>query len=753
MPSWSTAFRSALVTLGLAFLAACGGAGGGGGSSGSGSYYHWSCNGDFECLQTNPTGQAAGTVGPVSGGQIGCESLMTFGRKFWGIPPATQSCDTSSNTPPAALVSITVTPGTLALPLGRTQQYTATGHYSDGTSRNITSEVSWTAKCGPSGLALCVPSNPATIDSGGLATALGTGSVTVRATLGSLSGSATLTVTSAVLASITVTPANPTINQYATQRFTATGHYSDGTTQVLPSAGWTSGTTSVATVGASSGVATGVAAGTSTISARFGNLSGSTELTVSAVALVSIAVTPSNPSVAKGLGLQLAAAGTYADGGVRDVTGQVQWVTDTPAVATVASGGRVTGVEVGSTTVSASLAGVTGGTTVTVTAATLQSITVTPPGPAVEVGLAVQLGATGLYSDGSTLDLTDQVTWSSGTLSVATVSGTGLATGVAAGSSLVAAAMGGISGSTSLTVYALGSRWVAGTGAGGGALPTAEALYGIAWTGSTFVAVGGNGTILTSPDGLAWTAQPSGVTATLYAVLWTGTQLVTVGTGGTVLTSPDGIAWTARSSGVSFVLYAVTWTGSQLVAVGNSGSTSVTSPDGITWTAVNAAIPPPGYNQYDQLAIAWDGARYYVSMVTISNYFQYYPTLYATSDLQNFTYIPNASGPYVYGMLWTGTELVAVQSGGGIMVSQDFTWTGRTSGTSAALRAVTWTGNQLSTPCYVVVGDAGTVLTSTDTIGWTVRTSGTANPLRAVAWSGSHFVAVGDAGTVLVTAP
>ncbi len=79
-------------------IAACGG-GGSSSSSGSNSsgnwYYHWNCNGDSECLATNSAGTPSGTAGPISGGQVGCNSLMTFGNKFWGIPPATQSCDKS----------------------------------------------------------------------------------------------------------------------------------------------------------------------------------------------------------------------------------------------------------------------------------------------------------------------------------------------------------------------------------------------------------------------------------------------------------------------------------------------------------------------------------------------------------------------------------------------------------------------------------------------------------------------------------
>ncbi len=68
---------------------------------------------------------------------------------------------------------------------------------------------------------------------------------------------------------------------------------------------------------------------------------------------------------------------------------------------------------------------------------------------------------------------------------------------------------------------------------------TSQILYGVAWSGSQFVAVGGGGTILTSPDGRAsWTAQHPGTERYLYGVAWSGSQFVAVGEGGTILTSP-----------------------------------------------------------------------------------------------------------------------------------------------------------------------------------------------------------------------
>jgi uncharacterized protein YjdB len=73
------------------------------------------------------------------------------------------------------------------------------------------------------------------------------------------------------------------------------------------------------------------------------------------------------------------------------------------------------------------------------------------------VGGKQQFAATGTYSDGSKQDLTNSATWTSSAPSIATINSTGLAAGVAAGSTTIQAASGSIYGSTTLTVTAQGS--------------------------------------------------------------------------------------------------------------------------------------------------------------------------------------------------------------------------------------------------------------------------------------------------------
>jgi autotransporter passenger strand-loop-strand repeat protein len=85
-------------------------------------------------------------------------------------------------------------------------------------------------------------------------------------------------------------------------------------------------------------------------------------------------------------------------------------------------------------------------------AVTLQSISVTPANPSATVGNSVTFTATGIFSDNSTEVLTGGVTWASSSTAVATIDSTGKATAVTAGPTTITANVGGVSGSTTLTV-------------------------------------------------------------------------------------------------------------------------------------------------------------------------------------------------------------------------------------------------------------------------------------------------------------
>jgi hypothetical protein len=345
----------------------------------------------------------------------------------------------------AVLASISVTPGTSSISLGRTQQFTATGTYSDNSTQDLTSSATWSSSA--AGIATV---------SAGLASSVAAGSTAIKATSGTLSGSATLTVTPAVLTAISVTPSAASIAAGTSQQFTAMGTYSDGSSKDLTrTANWSSSATGVASVNAM-GSASGLAQGGSTITAASGAISGSAALTVGPPSLVSITVTPANPSFAAGTTRPLQATGTYTDGSTLDLSASATWSTGSSSVAKVNAQGVATAVAVGNTTATATSGGVSGATVLTVTQATLVTLAITPAIPAIPLGTTQQFAATGTFTDGSTQDLTMTVQWSSDNSAVATISNTanarGLATSVATGNANITAASGSVTGSTTLAV-------------------------------------------------------------------------------------------------------------------------------------------------------------------------------------------------------------------------------------------------------------------------------------------------------------
>jgi len=111
------------------------------------------------------------------------------------------------------LSTIAVTPGGATISTGTTQQFTATGHYSDGSSLNLSGQVVWSS------------SNPtiASINGRGLSAALNPGTTLITATQGGISGSATVAIQ---------IPAPPLISNVAVSNVTSTGATISWTTNV-----------------------------------------------------------------------------------------------------------------------------------------------------------------------------------------------------------------------------------------------------------------------------------------------------------------------------------------------------------------------------------------------------------------------------------------------------------------------------------------------------------------------------------------
>lgn len=168
--------------------------------------------------------------------------------------------------------------------------------------------------------------------------------------------------------------------------------------------------------------------------------------------LVSIAISPHNPHVAKGLTQQLTAIATYSDHSTKDVTNQVTWTSAKPSVARISASGVATALAQGTTTLSAKLDGMTASTTLIVTPAVLQSIKLMPVNPHVAKGKTEQFVAMGTFSDHTSKKLTGHVVWTSSKTSIATINATGLGRALKKGATMITVKMGRIMASTILTV-------------------------------------------------------------------------------------------------------------------------------------------------------------------------------------------------------------------------------------------------------------------------------------------------------------
>jgi len=296
------------------------------------------------------------------------------------------------------------------------------------------------------------------------------------------------------LTSIAVTPASPAhLKVGATQQFTATGTYSDSSTaDITTTVTWASGTTATATITASGGLATGVAQGTTHITASMGTVT-SPGVTLTVIAVTSIAVTPNPASVAVSGTVQLTATGTYSDASTADISSQVTWACAPSTVATTSASGLVTAGAANATCQITATLGAIVSPSVTLTVGTggvpvPVAVKIVQVNPTIAVGGVEDFTAVALLSDGTTAPLVTAATWSSGTTATATIFATnGIASGVAAGTSTITAASGSLtSGTTTLTVVPAVATFAYAPGEN----DVAAASYAINAAGSTLIPTG-----------------------------------------------------------------------------------------------------------------------------------------------------------------------------------------------------------------------------------------------------------------------
>ena len=554
---------------------------------------------------------------------LGLVAVLTLGMA---------ACSGSATTKSTAiLVSISVTPYSPAnLAVGSTQRFVATGIYSDGTTPNITSQVTWTSS-----------NNSIASIATGLATGVAVGSTSITASeSGITSPAVTLTVITSTsgLASIAVTPAFPSdLGVGASLQLAAVGTYTDGTTADITSkVTWTSSNSSVAAIFAN-GAVTGEGSGTTNITAVLsGVTSPSLKLTVKAVSAISILPSASSHNLDVGATQQFSAIATYSDGSSADISPQVMWASSNPQVATIYGNGLATAVSAGTANITATLGGVTSPATA-LAVQPLSSIAVSPSSPNnLAVGATQNFTAIGTYADGSLMNITSQVTWSSSLPGIITIASGGTATGVKSGSANITATLAGItSHPIALTVITLASiavtpSFTANLMVGATQHFTATGTYSdsstadftsqVVWSssnpaavtitpGGTATAVGGGTANITATFG-GLTSQPVAMTVKVLSAiiiepaasprnLNVGASQAFTAVGiysdGSMSDITSQVTWISSNTNIATILTSSSGTGSNTSATGVAAGTAIISAslNGITSSSITLNVLSP----------------------------------------------------------------------------------------------------------------------------------------------------------------
>lgn len=268
--------------------------------------------------------------------------------------------------------------------------------------------------------------------------------------------------------------------------------------------------------------------------------------------------------------------------------------------------------------------------------------------------------------------------------------------------------------------------------------PTNVNLTAVAYGNGKFVAIGDYyGIALTSPDGVTWTEHSMPIKNRYFhgGAFGNGT-FVTVGDVGKIMSSPDGINWTAQVSGSSANLASVTFLNNQFLALGNSGAV-LTSPNGSNWTSHVTATT----NQ-------WRGATYVNGRYLLVGFNSPLgrALVGTSSDLVQINRFPPGFDQYYSCVAHGAGRYVAGGFGGYVLTSPN----GTTWNTTNRIHFEHINDLAFQDNVFVAAANAGKLMTSPTGTNWTLRAQGmTTRDLNAVAYGNGTLVVVGDAGTIL----
>lgn len=346
------------------------------------------------------------------------------------------------------VTQIQVTPASAKVAVGTTGVLRATAYLSDDSFIDVTEDATWTS----SDESIVQVENDT-----GYAHALSAGTATIIALYYDKLATSIISVTTASLERIDVTPIDESVSKYIAVQYTATGYFSDDSEQDLtPFVIWYSSDNAIATITAN-GLAISVAAGTTTIEATYAGVFDWTTLEVTAAKLSFLKISPESADVAVGTSGYITVTAYLSDDTERDVTFSSTLTSSDDEIATINSSGFVKALSVGTTTITATFGDESVNADITVTPATLERIEIFPYRETIQNGRTVQFTARGYFSDYTVQDIANTVTWKCNDTVATIESGAngGFATAVGLGDTVIEATQDGVIGYGTLHVIAV----------------------------------------------------------------------------------------------------------------------------------------------------------------------------------------------------------------------------------------------------------------------------------------------------------
>ncbi|USD40085.1 Ig-like domain-containing protein [Vibrio sp. SCSIO 43135] len=306
----------------------------------------------------------------------------------------------------ADLESIQIVPGEVLLPQGWTTQLYALAIYDSQTYVDITELANWES-ANQEVLTLT--------DEAGEVLAQSAGESSIFASWQGVKGSTVVTVESAMLERIMLTPATTNMRLGGSLDFTAMGIYSNGgVVDLTSSVSWASSDSEVTYDGKGGVISTGVMPSANpveiTVNEPDSKVSATAKLTIADIEISSIIVQNADIELGIGEKADVVITAVYDDGSTESITSGAHFTfSDTDVVSEI--GGEVTAVKEGSTNFTVEFLGAQASGTITVSDRSLVSIEVTPKQSEVIKGHVQAFHAIGIYDNNSTRDLTDEVVW------------------------------------------------------------------------------------------------------------------------------------------------------------------------------------------------------------------------------------------------------------------------------------------------------------------------------------------------------